>query len=110
MSQQALGIRDKIVLGGDVGVVDPLAKRLIRLSALAPSGRGWPLWAAACSAPPRFYLSLSRFTFYGMLCLHGKEAPRMVSVRFIDVRARPTEFLDFTSLTLDEFQLLVPPF
>ena len=23
---------------------------------------------------------------------------------------RPTEFLDFTSLTLDEFQLLVPPF
>jgi len=26
------------------------------------------------------------------------------------VRARPTEFLDFTSLTLDEFQLLVPPF
>ena len=24
--------------------------------------------------------------------------------------ARPTEFLDFTSLTLDEFQLLVPPF
>ena len=34
----------------------------------------------------------------------------MVSVRFIDVRARPTEFLDFTSLTLDEFQLLVPPF
>jgi Helix-turn-helix of DDE superfamily endonuclease len=26
------------------------------------------------------------------------------------VQARPTEFLDFTSLTLDEFQLLVPPF
>ena len=34
----------------------------------------------------------------------------MASVRFIDVEARPTEFLDFTSLTLDEFQLLVPPF
>src|SRR5262245_16831373 len=34
----------------------------------------------------------------------------MTSVRFIDVQARPTEFLDFTSLTLDEFQLLVPPF
>ena len=34
----------------------------------------------------------------------------MASVRFIDVQARPTEFLDFTSLTLDEFQLLVPPF
>ena len=34
----------------------------------------------------------------------------MASVRFIDVQARPTEFLDFTSLTLDEFQQLVPPF
>jgi Helix-turn-helix of DDE superfamily endonuclease len=28
----------------------------------------------------------------------------------MDVQARPTEFLDVTSLTLDEFQLLVPPF
>ena len=26
------------------------------------------------------------------------------------MQARPTEFLDLTSLTLDEFQLLVPPF
>src|SRR5262249_59252261 len=34
----------------------------------------------------------------------------MASVRFIDVQARPTEFLDLTSLTLDEFQQLVPPF
>ena len=34
----------------------------------------------------------------------------MTSVRFTDVQARPTEFLDFTSLTLDEFQQLVPPF
>src|SRR5215467_7214431 len=34
----------------------------------------------------------------------------MASVRFVDVQSRPTEFLDFTSLTLDEFQLLVPPF
>jgi len=34
----------------------------------------------------------------------------MASVRFTDVQARPTEFLDFTSLTLDEFQPLVPPF
>ena len=31
-------------------------------------------------------------------------------VRFTDVQARPTEFLDFTSLTLEEFQQLVPPF
>jgi hypothetical protein len=34
----------------------------------------------------------------------------MTSVRFTDVQARPTEFLDVTSLTLDEFQQLVPPF
>ena len=34
----------------------------------------------------------------------------MASVRFIDVQVRPTEFLDFTSLTLDEFQQLLPPF
>jgi Helix-turn-helix of DDE superfamily endonuclease len=34
----------------------------------------------------------------------------MVSVRFIEVQSRPTEFLDFTSLTLEEFQTLVPPF
>src|SRR5215467_7838316 len=34
----------------------------------------------------------------------------MASVRFVDVQSRPTEFLDFTSLTLDEFQLLVLPF
>jgi hypothetical protein len=34
----------------------------------------------------------------------------MASVRFTDVRSRPTEFLDFTSLTLEEFQALIPPF
>jgi hypothetical protein len=34
----------------------------------------------------------------------------MASVRFADVQSRPTEFLDFTSLTLDEFHQLVPSF
>ena len=34
----------------------------------------------------------------------------MASLRFTDVQDRPTEFLDFTSLTLNEFQQLVPPF
>src|SRR5438445_5394876 len=34
----------------------------------------------------------------------------MASVRFTDVQSRPAEFLDLTSLTLDEFQQLVPPF
>src|SRR5438105_620402 len=45
-----------------------------------------------------------------MLCLPCKEAPPMASIRFTDVQSRPTEFLDFTSLTLDEFQQLVPLF
>ena len=34
----------------------------------------------------------------------------MASIRFTDVQARPSEFLDLTSLTLAEFQQLVPPF
>src|SRR5882762_9309909 len=34
----------------------------------------------------------------------------MASIQFADVQSRPTEFLDFTSLTLDEFQQLVLPF
>ena len=33
----------------------------------------------------------------------------MAHVQFMDVQDRPTEFLDLTSLTLDEFQQLVPP-
>jgi hypothetical protein len=34
----------------------------------------------------------------------------MAHLQFSDVQDRPTEFLDLTSLTLDEFQQLVPPF
>src|SRR5256714_9392597 len=34
----------------------------------------------------------------------------MASVRFADVQSRPVEFLDFTSVTLEEFQQLIPPF
>jgi DDE superfamily endonuclease len=34
----------------------------------------------------------------------------MAHVQFTEVQDRPTEFLDLTSLTLDEFQQLVPPF
>jgi Helix-turn-helix of DDE superfamily endonuclease len=34
----------------------------------------------------------------------------MASVRFADVQSRPLAFLDFTSLTLDEFQQLIPSF
>src|SRR5947209_13724891 len=34
----------------------------------------------------------------------------MAHVQFADLQSRPTEFLDLTSLTLDKFQQLVPPF
>ena len=34
----------------------------------------------------------------------------MASIRFTDVQARSSEFLDLTNLTLEEFQQLVPPF
>src|SRR5262244_2479391 len=34
----------------------------------------------------------------------------MAGVRFTELQSSPMEFLDFTSVTLDEFQQLVPPF
>jgi hypothetical protein len=34
----------------------------------------------------------------------------MGTLRFADLQSRPTEVLDVTSLTVEEFQPLVPPF
>ena len=34
----------------------------------------------------------------------------MAGARFADMRVRPAEFLDFTSLTVEEFEILIPPF
>src|SRR5499426_2532991 len=34
----------------------------------------------------------------------------MAGLRFADMQSRPIEFLDLTSVTLEEFQQLVPPF
>ena len=31
----------------------------------------------------------------------------MAGLRFADIRFRPTEFLDFTSLTVEEFEILM---
>jgi Helix-turn-helix of DDE superfamily endonuclease len=45
-----------------------------------------------------------------MLGLQRKEATAMGTLRFTDLQSRPTEVLDLTSLTLDEFRQLVPPF
>jgi hypothetical protein len=56
-----------------------------------------------------FYI-LEFISIYGMLCLRRKEATSMGTLRFADIQARSTEVLDLTSLTVDEFQRLVPPF
>jgi hypothetical protein len=45
-----------------------------------------------------------------MLGLQRKEATAMGTLRFADLQTRPTEVLDLTSLTVDEFQQLVLPF
>src|SRR5262249_37121006 len=58
----------------------------------------------------RIFFTTEVITIYGILRLPSEEAPHMASIRFADLQSRPTEFLDFTSLTLDEFQILVPPF
>ena len=34
----------------------------------------------------------------------------MGTLQFADLQTRPTEVLDLTSLTVEEFQQLVPPF
>src|SRR5262245_4762982 len=39
-----------------------------------------------------------------------KGGTAMGSLRFIDIQTSPTEVLDLTSLTVDEFRQLVPPF
>ena len=49
-------------------------------------------------------------TICGILSLQSPEVPLRAGLRCIDVQARPTEFLDVTSLTLEEFQILIPPF
>ena len=41
-----------------------------------------------------------------MLCLQGKEATAMGTLRFADLQTRSTELLDLTSLTVEEFQQL----
>jgi Helix-turn-helix of DDE superfamily endonuclease len=44
------------------------------------------------------------------LCRRPQEATAMGTLRFADLQTRPTEVLDLTSLTVDEFRQLVPPF
>ncbi len=41
---------------------------------------------------------------------HDEEATAIGTLRFADLQSRPTELLDLTSLTIKEFQQLVPPF
>jgi hypothetical protein len=44
-----------------------------------------------------------------ILGLQRKDAAAMGALRFTDLQTRPTEVLDLTSHTLDEFRPLVPP-
>jgi hypothetical protein len=44
------------------------------------------------------------------MCLRSKEATAMGTLRFADLETRPTEVLDLTSLTIEVFRELVPPF
>jgi hypothetical protein len=49
-------------------------------------------------------------SIYGILCLRRQEATAMGTLRFADMQTRPIEVLDLTSLTVEEFRALVPPF
>src|SRR3989442_7617975 len=74
-----------------------------------------PRFLGCSSAPTRGGLAFSPsaievITIYGILCFPCKEAPPMAHLQFTDVQDRPTEFLDVTSVTLDEFQQLIPRF
>jgi Helix-turn-helix of DDE superfamily endonuclease len=58
----------------------------------------------------RYQQSIEFISIYDILCLQRKEATAMGHLRFTDLQTRPLEVLDLTSLTLDEFRRLVPPF
>jgi hypothetical protein len=53
---------------------------------------------------------LEFISIYDILGLRWKEATAMGSLQFTDIQTSPTEVLDLTSLTVDEFQQLVPSF
>src|SRR6476660_5089588 len=45
-----------------------------------------------------------------LYCLSERRQTTMAGLRFSTIQCKPIELLDLTSLTLDEFQLLVAPF
>jgi hypothetical protein len=55
-------------------------------------------------------VGLELISIYGTLGLQRKEAIAMGTLRFGDLQTRPTEVLDLTRLTVDEFRQLVSPF
>jgi hypothetical protein len=58
----------------------------------------------------RCYQILEVISIYDILGLRRKEAAAMGALRFADLQTRPTEVLDLTSLTVNEFAQLAPPF
>ena len=63
-----------------------------------------------CAGVLALFKVIEFISIYGILGLQRKEATAMGTLRFADLQTRPTEVLDLTSLTVDEFQQLVPPF
>jgi hypothetical protein len=59
---------------------------------------------------PDLHDTLEFISIYDILGLQRKEASAMGALQFADLQARPTEVLDLTSLTVEEFRQLVPPF
>jgi hypothetical protein len=53
---------------------------------------------------------LELISIYGMLGLRRKEVTAMGSLRVAELQTRPTEVLDLTTLIVDEFRQVVPPF
>jgi hypothetical protein len=84
------------------------------VSASNPAGAFSNVWCRNFSpwikATSKLCLALELIPIYGILGLQGKEAMVMGTLRFTDLQTRPTEGLDLTSLTVEEFRQLVPPF
>jgi hypothetical protein len=55
-------------------------------------------------------VKIESISIYDVLCLQRKEATARGYLRFTDLQTRVLEVLDLTSLTLEEFRPLVPPF
>ena len=83
--------------------ISPTVPSTLRLMARRRPGWTW------VGAPEWRRCGIIEFiTIWVILCLSRKEAQLML--RYHDLPAHSSEVLDLTSLTVDEFTVLVPPF